>query len=144
MKKKAKKHTPKTSSSRSKVTFVPQIRIMVIGSSLVVALVAFVLLNKSTVRQSVQGVSIMKGLFAEATVQLPQIPGATSYNIYYDVESATGFSQSVPTININNTSYTVQYLKKGETYKYKITAVDSHGEEFWFSPVYTMTNLVQM
>ena len=111
-------------------------RIVIISACVVIAVVSGVLVNthKPQVSQSVAGLSIARGLFSQATVDVPQVDGAVSFNIYYKKTSENTYSNAVRNIPAGTTSYTISYLKKGTDYDHKIVAVDASGKEFWFSP----------
>lgn len=82
-------------------------------------------------RQSVAGINITKGLFAQATITLPQVENAVSFNLYYKKENESEYINSVRDIPVNVSTYTVSYLTKGAKYIYKVAAVDASGGEFW-------------
>lgn len=86
----------------------------------------------------------MNGIFNQATVSLPQVPNAAAYNIYYKQDGATNFTNAVRDIPPTVHQYTLSYLKKGVSYKYKVAALDRHDKEFYFSPIETLTNLQSM
>ena len=100
--------------------------------------------HKQEVTQSVAGISIARGLFAQATVLIPQQDNAFSYNVYYKKRSSQEFDNAVRGIAPGVTSYTISYLKKGADYHYKISAVDASGKEFWFSEVKDLDNIEPM
>lgn len=150
MKKKVKKHAH-TAPKKTKAPVFVSMRFFVIGTSVAALLVAFVFMNKSAVRQSVQGVSIVKGMYNEGMVSWRPVAGAISYNIYYgEVTDPKNFkfNHSVRQIPASATSYTIQYLKKNMSYKYEVTAVgvDIHGNqtETWFSGILPLTNIQSM
>ena len=119
-------------------------RVVLITTALTLFLGVFVYFNKNDVTQSVAGVSIAKGLFAQATVEVPHADGAVSYNIYYKKRSSNDFNNAVRGVPPETTSYTISYLKKGEEYHYRISAVDGAGKEFWFSEMKDLENIVPM
>lgn len=119
--------------------------IIIVISSLSVAAVGLSLLaHKHTVFQAVEGASIFRPMFAQTTVQIPQIEGARSYNIYYWVATDTTFTHAARNIPATSTSFTVEYLRKGVNYVYKISAVNQRGAEFWFSESTPITQLSSM
>lgn len=107
--------------------------------SLVVALS-----HRRALTQTVAGISIAKGFFAQATIPLPSIPGASAYNIYYWDQVHPGAVNAVRNISSNISSYTISYLKKNTQYEYKISAIDWTDNEFWWSPVSDVANIVSM
>jgi len=120
-------------------------RTVIITTSLVVLLIVITgFLNKRTVVRSVAGVSIVRGIFSQATIPLPQLQEVTSYNIYYKQTSDKTFTHAVRNIPANVTSYTISYLRKGVAYQYEVSAVGPGGAEFWFSGVKPLTNLISM
>lgn len=88
--------------------------------------------------------SIAKGLYAQVTVDLPEVEGAVSYNIYYKKASENHYDHAVRNIPLNTKSYTISYLVKGADYDHKIVAVDASGKEFWFSPSRPLVNIEAM
>src|SRR5258708_30099642 len=74
MKKKIKKqaHT----STKTQTPMFSSMRIIIVGTSVVALLVAFVFINKTTVKQSVQGVSIVKGMYNEGMVSWRPVAGS--------------------------------------------------------------------
>ena len=119
-------------------------RIIIYTSCVALFVFAFAWFNKPQVNQAVAGVSITRGLFAEAQVALPaSIPHAASYNIYYR-ESDGEYTNAVRNIPVNVTTYTISYLQKGKSYLYKVSALDATGEEFWWSEEKEMTGLSSM
>ena len=95
-------------------------------------------------RQVVAGINITNGLFAQASIDLPPVEGAVSYNIYYKKEQESNYNNTVREVPAYITTYTVSYLTKGATYKYKVAAVDASGGEFWWSDEKTLTSLSPM
>lgn len=128
-----KKTLPKKSRSSHGAVVTYQ-RIVIFSACVVLAVVATVLFNKPTVTQSVAGISVAKGLFSQATIELPEVDGAVTYNIYYKKASANSYDHAVRNIPVGTASYTISYLTKGDDYDHKIVAVDAAGSEFWFSP----------
>ncbi len=86
----------------------------------------------------------MQGLFDQATVSLPPVPNAASYNIYYRQVGEQSFSNAVRNIQPSVTTYTISYLKKGVNYEYQYSAVDKNGKEFLFSDLKPLTDLQPM
>lgn len=108
---------------------------------LAIIVIAF---NKRTLMQSVAGVSIVRGVFAEAAIPIQPVPGAAGYNLYYKLTSDQSFVNSLRNIPVTSTTATIGYLKKGGNYVYQIAAYDTTGKEFYFSPIEPMTNLQSM
>lgn len=74
------------------------------------------------------------GLFSgSATVSWPKVDGAVYYNIYYKQTTDPDFVYSVRNIPPEATEHTISHLKRGWTYQYKISAVDSSGKEFMWT-----------
>src|SRR5215510_7433398 len=59
------------------------------------AIFGLFVLVKSQGVQSVAGIQITKGLFAQATVTLPQVEGAISYSIYYKEKGESTYKNAV-------------------------------------------------
>ena len=93
---------------------------------------------------SVLGVSIVKGMYQQAIIPLPSVTGAIKYNIYYKSSADPSFIDAVRGVNSKFVDYTINYLKMNTSYQYKISAVNKHGAEFWWSPTLNMTNLQPM
>jgi hypothetical protein len=94
--------------------------------------------------QEVAGISVFRGMFGQASVDLPNIPQAVSYNVYYKPENMNAFTNAARDIPTTATTYLISYLKKDTAYQYRISAVDNTGAEFWFSPVLPLTNIQSM
>lgn len=136
------KHSQKNRKTSSHKDFSGYI---IITSSLVIGIfIVFLFANKRTIAQSVAGTSVMRGLYNQAIIPLPQVDGAVSYDIYYKSSSDTAFINAVRDIPANQKSYIISYLKRGTDYQYEISAVNGIGSEFWFSEIQPMTNLKPM
>ncbi len=134
---------PKNARAQQNATVSIQ-RIVIISACVVIALVGVLLSNKRTVNQSVAGMSIARGIYAQATVVIPEVSGAVSFNIYYKKRSDNSFDNAVRAIPVTAKSYTISYLKRGTSYNYKIVAVDAKGSEFWFSPTRPLLGIKSM
>ena len=145
-KKTTAKRTVRSSSRKQETLLLPFSfrRIILITTCLVLFVVAVVGFNKDKVNQSVAGMSVARGLFAQATVTLPKIDGVVSYNVYYKNANTAEFTNAARSIPASSASYTISHLKKGEAYEYKVSARDENGEEFWWSPVTPLSNLESM
>ncbi len=119
-------------------------RIILVTTAIALFLGVVILFNKDQVTQSVAGIQITRGLFAQATVKLPKVEGATSYNVYYKKTSAREYTNSAREIPVSSTTYTISYLKKGEDYLYKIAAVNTDGAEFWWTDDKFLKDIVPM
>lgn len=64
------------------------------------------------------------------TAQWNWVPGAVSYNIYYKETGDKTFKYAIANLPSNATRYTISFLKKGVTYWYRVSAVNSGGSEF--------------
>ncbi|HSW96664.1 MAG TPA: fibronectin type III domain-containing protein [Candidatus Saccharimonadales bacterium] len=148
MKKNVKKNVARKSSLRGKRHIVPALRIFFISTSVAAVVALFVSFNKPAIKQSVQGISIVKGMYNEGMVSWQPVAGAVSYNIYYGLTTDATFTNSVREIPADATSYTIQYLKKDTNYTYQVSAVgvDIYGNktETWFSPITPLTNMQGM
>ncbi len=100
--------------------------------------------SRKGVTQSVAGISVAKGLFAQATITLPRVDGAVSYNIYYKEVTDGHYIHAVRNIPASTTTYLVSYLKKNKKYHYKISAIGTNGKEFWWSKVTLLTDTLSM
>lgn len=147
-KKAAPKTVKKTAPRKSRSVQEPMLiqRIVIISACMVLAITAglFVNTHKPQVSQSVAGMSIAKGLFSQATIDIPEVDGAVVYNIYYKKASDNTYTNAVRSIPANTKSYTISYLKKGTAYDHRIVAVDDSGTEFWFSPSRPILNIQPM
>ena len=141
-KKTVKRTIPRTSRNQESTLFIH--RLVIISACLVLFVGIAATFNKGFTSQAVAGVSIMRGLFAQTTVQLPSTPGAASYNIYYRQVGEQRFTNAVRNIPSNVTSYTISYLKKGVNYEYRYTTVNQNGQEFVFSDIKPLTDLQSM
>lgn len=74
-----------------------------------------------------------KGMWNKATIMWKAVPNAVSYNVYYKESNNKTFDHAVR--NVNATMITINALKPGRTYWYRISALDGTGSEFWWSPV---------
>lgn len=117
-------------------------RIIVIAACVVVAFGLF--LNRQDVSRAVAGTSIARGLYMQATVPMPQLTNAVSYNIYYKQTNEHTFTNSVRSISPKVSTYTISYLKKGTDYEYRVAAVDNTGKEFLFTDPRPLTDLQPM
>ena len=88
--------------------------------------------------------AVTRGLFAEATISLPDVPKAASYTVYYKKTSAKDYSNTAWGIPATSKHYTISYLKKGEEYYYKVAAVDASGAEFYWTNEQILTNIEPM
>ena len=119
-------------------------RFIIFTSCIVLFIFTFIFMDRRSISQSVAGISIVQGLYDQATVGLPSVPGAVSYNIYYRQSSTSSFDQAVRNIPARLPAYTISYLKKGTSYQYRISALNAQGSEFWFSPTQNLVNLQPM
>ncbi|HSW97271.1 MAG TPA: hypothetical protein VLF89_05585, partial [Candidatus Saccharimonadales bacterium] len=83
MKKKVKKKAYATPSIRGKRHIIPALRIFFISTSVAAVVALFISFNKPAIKQSVQGISVVKGMYNEGMVSWQPVAGAVSYNIYY-------------------------------------------------------------
>lgn len=119
-------------------------RIILVTTAIALFLGVVIIFNKNQITQSVAGISITKGLFAQARVDLPRIEGARTYNVYYREKSAQGYTNVARDIPASNVSYIISYLKKGEEYVYKVAVIDYTGAEIWWSDEQQLTNIEPM
>lgn len=139
----SRKRTVKT----AEISFVPFSfrRIILVTTCMILFLfVALLFTNNGNVTQSVAGISVARGLFAQATISLPKVEEAVAYNIYYKKTTDEEYTNSVRSIPTSVSSYTISYLTKGASYNYKIAAVNEEGREFLWSEVQTLTDLQPM
>ena len=139
MKKKVKKAAQKT----KKVPILYR-KIIYIGFLVVIVFGFLVVFNRPAMRQAVEGASITRSLYQQSIVALPSISGAVAYNIYYKSTADKSFIHSVRKIPATVRFYTISYLKRGVSYEYQISAVNSGGREFWLSPIGKITNAIEM
>lgn len=119
-------------------------RIILVTTAIALFIGVVVLFNRNQLTQSVAGISITKGLFAQARVDLPKISGARTYNVYYREKSGKDYTNVARDIPASTSSYTISYLKKGEEYIFKVAVVDYTGAEVWWSNDETLTNIEPM
>lgn len=147
MKKRKKAISRRTSrtKTRSKGSDVITVRrIIIFGSLVVLSFAIFPNPVKRSLSQSVAGVSVARSLFFESRVYWGRIDGAASYNVYYKKKTDGDFVHAVRNLSFETTSYTLQYLRKGSDYEYKVAAVDAQGKEYWWSPVEPITDFQPM
>jgi trehalose utilization protein len=60
-------------------------------------------------------------------------PGVKCYNIYYKETADKKYMYSARCVPSGLTSYTLQYLKRGATYVYNVSALNFAGKEIWWS-----------
>lgn len=140
----APKKTTRRSASSEPITFTFRRIVFIGGFVLLLLAVIFVPSNKQTIQQDVAGLSIARPLFNQATVELPKVENAASYNIYYKQTTEADFNNSVSKIPTNISHYTISYLKKGADYEYKISVADGSGKEFSWTEVKPLENLTGM
>lgn len=136
----------KRSYSSADYTGVPVFfrRFIIITPIVLFVLGLFSVLIQKPMTQEVAGISVFRGMFGQASVDLPNIPQAVSYNVYYKPVNMDTFTNAARDIPTSATTYLISYLKKNTAYQYRISAVDSSGAEFWFSPVLPLTNIQSM
>jgi hypothetical protein len=144
VKKTVKRTIPRTSHSSSSNQTLLFRRIVIISACLVLFVGVTATFNRGSVRQAVDGMSVMAGLYNQTTITLPSVPNAVSYNIYYGQAGEQGFTNAVRNIPSTIHSYTISDLKKGVSYTYRYAAVDKSGKEFLFSEVKPITDLQPM
>ncbi len=119
-------------------------RVLLITTCMTLFLFLTADVSKKGLTQSVAGVSVARGLFAQATISIPQINGAVSYNLYYKEVTEGHYIHAVRSIPAGTTTYLVSYLKKNKKYHYKISALDNNGKEFWWSKETLLTKTLSM
>lgn len=145
-----KRKTPTVKRTAPKKTRVSQPgvitvqRIVIFSACIVLVLAGVISFNKPAINQSVAGASVARGLFVQSTVDLPEVEGAVSYNIYYKKTGADRYDNAVRNVPVTADAYTISHLKKGVSYDYQIAAVDAQGEEFWFSLTKQLSNFEAM
>ena len=141
---KTKRTIPQTRSSSAFVPF-SVTRIVIFSACLMLVFVAAVVtIKRHTLSQAVAGTSIVRGFYEQATIPLPAVTNAVTYNIYYKTADEATFTNAARDIPSDIHYYTLSYLKKGVQYKYKYAAVDNLGKEFFFSDVSPITDLKPM
>jgi hypothetical protein len=135
VKKTVKRTIPQTSHLSSSNQNLLFRRIVIISACLVLFVGVTATFNRSSVRQAVDGMSVMAGFYNQTTVTLPYVPNAISYNIYYGQAGEQNFTNAVRNIPSTIHSYTISDLKKGVSYEYRYAAVDKSGKEFLFSAI---------
>ena len=135
---KSKRRVSKPRRSRSKNSSFTFQRLVIFTTCLLLVLGVFSL-KKNSITQSVAGISVMKGLFSQVEVAWDPIDGATSYNLYYKQKDDQEFTNSVRNIPADITQYLISYLVKGKEYEYKLAAVGSNGQEFFWTVAYELS-----
>ena len=144
MKKKvSKRRVTKPSRTRSKNSSFSFQRLVII-TACVLLVFGILSIKKNTITQSVAGISVMRGLFAQGSVEWAKNDIATTYNIYYREKGNVEFTNAVRHIPATVTNYTISYLKKGTSYEYKVSVADATGREYEWSEVKEITNLQPM
>ena len=141
------KHTA-PHSSRS-VTPVTQTllfrRVVIISACLVLFVGVAATVDRPAVRGAVEGASIAAGLDDQATVPLPVVPNAVSFNIYYRPVGSPTFTNAVRNIPASEHYYIISDLNKNVNYEYRYSALDKTGKEFIFSDIkpldYNLTSM---
>lgn len=147
MKHKAKaktSHTRSTSKKSSTARFGfrwERVAIATTGFALLLFIVTPV---HHSVVESVQGVSIVKDMYAQATITLPVVPGIKYYNIYYGSTADAGFPNAVRHLDPSLQDYTISYLKRNTAYHYKISGVNAFGAESYWTATLPITNELPM
>ncbi len=120
-------------------------RIVIVSACLSLFVVGIIAMNRHDVMQSVAGTSIMRGMFAEATITIPNdLKNADSYTVYYKQADEKEFTNSIRNVSPSVGTYTISHLKKGASYEYRFAAVDASGKEFMFSEIIPLTDLRPM
>lgn len=68
-----------------------------------------------------------------AVVSWQGVDGAFSYNIYFKEMGESNYTHAAADLPADARSFTLEFLKSGVKYIYKIAAVNGEGKEFWFS-----------
>src|SRR5476649_718920 len=102
-----KRTAPRTSHSESANQILVFRRIVIISACLILFVGVMATFNRSSVRQAVDGMSVMAGLYNQTTIILPSVPGAVSYNIYYGQAGDQGFTNAVRNISPSIRTYTI-------------------------------------
>ena len=146
MKKKVTSTKKTTSRVKRSSTSQPVIfrRVLIISACVLLVVIGISTTKNNSVTRAVAGTSIARGLFMQATIQMPNIPGAAAYNLYYKETEEKDFTNAVRNISPNVPNYTVSYLKKGTSYQYRLSAIDKDGQEFLFSETRPVTDLQPM
>jgi hypothetical protein len=140
-KKTAPKRTRRSPKSSEHLLLLPFSfrRIILVSTCLVLFLLAFVVFRKEPLSQSVAGMQITRGLFAQATVTLPKVDNAVAYNIYYKQGTDSKYIHAARGVPTTVSTYTISYLKKDKQYQYRVSALNATGKEFWWSDLQTVT-----
>ena len=136
-----KRTAPRSSRNQTQTIIIRRVFIMSACLVMIAGIVGMV--NKSSLNQAVAGVTIVRGMYKQATITLPSVANATGYNIYYRTATEPNFSNAVRNISPTVTTYTVSYLKPNTVYYFKISALQN-GKETYFSPTKPLSNLQSM
>lgn len=135
----------KVTRDKEQILLLPfSFRRIILVSTCLLLFVVIAVTHKNQVTQSVAGITIARGLFSQTTVTLPKIDGAVAYNIYYKQTSDSKYTNAVRRVPTTVSTFLLSYLKKGEAYDYKISALNSSGKEFWWSETKPLINLRSM
>jgi hypothetical protein len=139
-----KKRITRKRSAKLKIPMFRFTRVTIVGTASLLLVLGLAFTHKSSLTQSVAGAHIAKSLFAQTTIQMPSVSGALSYNIYYKKTSDASFDHAIRNVPVNAPTYVIYYLKKGESYQYKISALNAKGAEFWWSGTTDISSLQSM
>ncbi len=67
--------------------------------------------------------------YSKGTVKVNKVANISCYNIYYKESVEKNYTHAVRCLPSTSTSYTILNLKRGITYKYKVSAIDNSGNE---------------
>lgn len=67
--------------------------------------------------------------YSKGTVNVSKVANIACYNIYYKESAEKRYTHAVRCLPNTSTSYTIQSLKRGVTYRYKVSTIDNSGSE---------------
>lgn len=70
-----------------------------------------------------------------------RLKGAKYYNVYYKESDGEKFIHAAGHLSKDTDDFSIKHLIIGETYVYRISAVDKYGNEVWVTPIQTLPKI---
>lgn len=70
-----------------------------------------------------------------------RLKGAKYYNVYYKETGADEFIHAAGRLSKDTDDFSIKHLIIGQTYEYRISAVDKYGNEVWITPIQTLPRI---
>jgi hypothetical protein len=64
-----------------------------------------------------------------------RLKGAKYYNVYYRLSGSKKFNHAVSHLSKDTDDFSIKHLIIGQTYEYRISAVDKYGREVWITGI---------